>query len=209
MIAYSRGPGFRINNNIGINITGESNAEDLINIYKSSGTADDPIQVNNNKLFGSGTSPSGGGILLSDQGGSHQIAENNILVNPGQYGIGIGGGRYNTLRNNRVYSDDQRSFTNIGVVVLRFNGDGRGTAPGECYGHTVENNEITWWKGPNYKNKGQPAFLDPYHKPRSGTDGIEPNCGSVAGWSTNKFDTKESQPANLDMSIWNPDWNNP
>ncbi len=208
-IVNSSGSGFRINNNIGINILGESNAEDLVNIYKSNGTPGDPIQVNNNKFFGSGESSSGGGILLADQKGSYQIAENNILVNPGQYGIAIGGGRYNTLRNNRVYSDDQRSFTNIGVVVWRFNANGNGTQPGDCYGHTIENNEITWWKGPNYKNNGLPASLAPYYNPSFGADRKGANCGPIAGWTTNKFDTKASQPANLDMSLWNPDWNNP
>jgi len=209
LVAYSRGPGIRINNNIGINILGKSRPEDLVNIYKSSGTAYDPIQVNNNKFLGGGPSLSGGGILLSDQGGSYQTAENNILVNPGSYGIAIGGGRSNSLRNNRVFSDAQRSFSNVGLVVWRFNNKGGGTQPGSCYGHTVENNEITWWKGPNYRNNGQATTLSPYFKPKSGADNVAPNCDSVAGWKTNKFDKNKSQPARLGMSIWNPAWNNP
>jgi len=117
MIAYVHAKGIRINNNVGINVLGESNAEDLINIFKSDGTADDPILVSNNKFYGGGPSSSGGGIMLGDQGGSYQLSENNILVNPGGYGIAIAGGHHITHRNNRVYSDDQRDFSNIGVMA--------------------------------------------------------------------------------------------
>ncbi len=43
------GGGNRINHNLALNILGKSNPEDLINIYKSSGTLDDPIQVIGNR----------------------------------------------------------------------------------------------------------------------------------------------------------------
>jgi len=208
-MVYARGPGIRVTNNIGINILGESYPEDLINVYRSSGTASDPILISGNKFLGGGPSPSGGGIILGDQGGSYQIAENNILVNPGQYGMQIAGGNNNTIRNNQIFSDDKRDFANGGIIVWRYNDIGTGTQPGNCYGHTVVSNQVTWWKGPNYKNNGSPAIRNTSWLPGYGSDNVEPNCGTVSGWDNNDFDTDSSQPANLDMSLWNTAWNTP
>ncbi|NOY17522.1 MAG: choice-of-anchor D domain-containing protein [Gammaproteobacteria bacterium] len=208
-MVYARGPGIRVTNNIGINVLGESYPEDLINVYKSSGTASDPILISGNKFLGGGPSPSGGGIILGDQGGSYQIAENNILVNPGQYGMQIAGGSNNTIRNNQIFSDDKRDFANGGIIVWRYNDIGTGTQPGNCYGHTVVSNQVTWWKGPNYKNNGSPAIRNASWLPGYGSDNVEPNCGTVAGWDNNDFDTDSSQPANLDMSLWNTAWDIP
>jgi len=59
--------------------------------------------VRGNWIRGGGPSTSGGGINIGDYGGSYQITENNILVNPGQYGIGISGGNNMIMRNNKVY----------------------------------------------------------------------------------------------------------
>jgi len=210
MVAFVRGP-VLIDNNIGINVPGESAPEDLINIFKSSGTPDNPLRITNNKFRGGGPSVSGGGIILGDQGGSYQIAENNILVSPGGYGLGIVGGRNNTLRNNKVYSpaDVERPFAGVGIQVWRFDHKGQGTKPGDCSNHTVEFNEITFWRGPNWQDRGLPALLNSRFNPSTGNDGLAPNCGVIAGWSTNKFDSARAQPANLDGSIWNSRWNTP
>jgi hypothetical protein len=205
-IAFVHAGGIRVTDNIAVNILGQSNPEDLINVYSSDGTPDDPIQIKRNRFNGGGPRLSSGGIILGDQGGSYQIAEDNILVNPGQYGLQIGGGHHHTFRNNLVYSDDQRSFTNVGVIIWRY---GSGTAPGECHSHTVEFNEITWWRGPNYKNKGNEPWLAPHYNPSFGSDKIKPNCGDAVGWRTNKFDTKQNQPADLDESLWHQEWSNP
>ncbi|NOY16159.1 MAG: right-handed parallel beta-helix repeat-containing protein [Gammaproteobacteria bacterium] len=208
-MVYVRGPGIRVTNNIGINILGKSDPEDLINVYKSSGTAIDPILISGNKFLGGGPSPSGGGIILGDQGGAFQIAENNILVNPGQYGMQIAGGNNNIIRNNQIFSDARRDFTNGGIIVWRYNDVGTGTQPGDCFGHTVVSNRVTWWKGPNYKNNGAPAARNTSWLPDYGSDNAQPNCGTVSGWNNNDFDTDNSQPANLDMSLWNTAWDNP
>ncbi len=209
MAAFVRAGGIRINNNTGINIIGESYAADLINIFKSKGLPDDPIQIRNNRFKGGGPLKSGGGIMTGDQGGAYQLVENNILVNPGQYGLAIAGGNNITIRNNQVFSDDQRDFTNIGVFVWRFDSKGKGTKPGDCSGHTVENNTVTWWKGPNYRSNGLPASLNASWLPEKGVDGLSPNCGVVSGWGNNTFDRADSQPASLDLSLWNSDWDNP
>ena len=101
MVAYVHARGIRINNNVAINQLGKSDTEDLVNTYSSSGTADDPIQVNNNQFYGSGSSHSGGGILLGDGGGSYMEARNKFIVNPGQYGLAMSG-HHQVFSNNKL-----------------------------------------------------------------------------------------------------------
>lgn len=54
--------------------------------------------------------------MLGDSGGSYLVADGNTLVNPGQYGMAISGGRNNSITNNLIYGVSQ-SFTNIGLYV--------------------------------------------------------------------------------------------
>ena len=110
------GGGNRINHNLALNILGKSNPEDVINIYKSSGTADDPIQVIGNKIRGGGPSGSGGGIMTGDGGGAYIVVRDNILVDPGQYGIAIAGGHHIQILDNKVFGKRQ-PFTNVGIYV--------------------------------------------------------------------------------------------
>ncbi len=134
------GPGNSISYNAIENIEGESSPDDNINLFNSHGTPESPIRVSNNWIRGGGPSPSGGGILLGDWGGSYQIAENNIVVNPGQYGMGIAGGNNMTLRNNKIYSK-RRSFTNVGLSICNWTAD---KTTGPSYNITVQNNQINW-----------------------------------------------------------------
>ena len=182
MVAFVHGPGIRINNNININVRNESQTEDLVNTYKSNGKPDDPIQVNNNIFYGSGPDHiSGGGILLADAGGAYQEARNNIIVNPGSYGLAFVEGHHLVFANNKVYSDDQQPFTNIGVMI------GWGT---DNEAIEFSNNEITYWQGTHWV--GEP-HLYPYEffGDGSGQD--------VIGWDTNKFDKNRNIFTILDM----------
>ncbi|MGZ3944608.1 MAG: right-handed parallel beta-helix repeat-containing protein [Mucilaginibacter sp.] len=108
------GAGNRVDSNRFQNILGQSDAEDAISIYKSSGTANDPIQVNENQIRGGGPSDSGSGIMIGDGGGQYVTANRNTLVDPGQCGMGIAGGSNMTLSGNNIYGK-QQSFTNVGV----------------------------------------------------------------------------------------------
>ena len=181
-------------------------------MYQSGGTASDPILIARNKFNGGGPSGSGAGMQLGDDGGSYIVAEDNILVNPPAVGLGMAGGHDITYRNNKVYSanDPQRYFTNVGLTAGRiYNPDtGVGTPPGKCYNITIENNAITFWQAANWNNNGAPAWRNPTYITSKGTDGVSPSC-EITGWSTNKFDTDSAQPANLDMSLWNPAWKYP
>jgi hypothetical protein len=188
-VAFVHAKGIRINNNIAINVPGQCDTEDLINTYISGGTAADPIQINNNQFYGSGSSRSGGGILLGDGGGSYMEAKNNVLVNPGQYGLAMSG-HHNVFANNKVYSDQHQSHANLGVSIGWTASQGGG---GDCYSLGFSNNEITFYKGTDWiSTAGVAPYLYPYFK-WSG-------C-SVSGWTTNKFDTPKNQTANLDETI--------
>ncbi len=137
------GAGNEVMNNKGENFPGESNPEDQVSMFKSSGTATSPLLIKNNMFRGGGPSLSGGGIVAGDYGGDYIIIENNQLVNPGNYGIAVAGGNYNVLNNNRVYSD-YHSYNNAGVIIW-----GQGGA--SCSNVTYTNNHINW----PYKLYGQ------------------------------------------------------
>jgi len=155
------GTGNRINFNSCDNISGQSNPEDLINIYMSNGTVNDPIQANGNWLRGGGPSLTGGGMLVGDNGGSYQIVENNICVNTGHEGIQIAGGHCITIRNNKVYSQ-LTSVSGVGVVVAM-----EPIAP--C---SVQNNQINW-------TRADGLVKNLYNAAASGV---------VSDWGTNTYD---------------------
>ena len=111
----------QITNNKVENILGQSGSEDVINVYKSHGSANNPIMVSGNTIRGGGPANSGGGIMLGDNGGSYITATNNVLVDPGQYGMAIAGGIHMTITNNKIYGK-QQSFTNVGLYYWNQSG---------------------------------------------------------------------------------------
>jgi nitrous oxidase accessory protein NosD len=165
------GGGNRINDNLALNVSGKSNPEDVINLFKSSGTADDPIQVVGNKIRGGGPSESGGGIMTGDNGGAYILVKGNILVDPGQYGIAIAGGHHIQVLDNKVVGKRQ-PFTNVGIYAWN-----QSRAP--SHDHTIKGNQVRWFNKDGAEN---PCW-------NSG------NCGAVAGWDSNDWH------ADLDDSI--------
>jgi hypothetical protein len=153
------GAGSSVTNNKGENIFGQSHAEDAISMYQSSGTASSPIMISNNWIRGGGPSSSGGGIMLGDNGGSYLTAQNNILVNPGEYGIAIAGGDHNSLINNTVYGASQ-FFTNVGLYVNSINGYNETNS-------TVSGNQVLFYNTNNYANN---CWLAPGVEKPSGWD---------------------------------------
>lgn len=133
------GDGNSISYNVFENIWGESSPADVINLFASNGTSRSPITVKGNWIRGGGPLGSGGGIDLGDNGGSYQIAEENILVNPGQVGMGMAGGTNLTIRNNKIFAK-QQSFTNVGLAIANWTYD----RTGPSHSIVVENNEVNW-----------------------------------------------------------------
>jgi parallel beta-helix repeat protein len=163
-VQFNNSTGKIINNTL-INEAGKSNPEDAINIYKSFGTVDNPILINGNKITGGGPSTTGGGIILGDTGGAWQIASNNILVNPGQYGMAVAGGTNISITNNTIFAK-QQPFTNVGLYAWNQSGQ-------LCSNITVGGNRVNWTKSDGSKNNWWNGG----------------NCGVIAGWSTNTYDT--------------------
>ncbi len=92
-----------------INERGRSVPEDCINLYKSAGTAESPVLVENNYLTGDPVagsqdkSPNGSGIMLGDEGGAHILCRKNTILSAAQMGIGVAGGHFIRVEDNFVF----------------------------------------------------------------------------------------------------------
>jgi len=159
------GAGSSISYNVGENILGQSYPEDAISLCRSNGTATSPIQVIGNKIRGGGPSGSGGGIMSGDLGGSYVLVQDNILVNPGQYGLTVSSGHDINISNNKIYSA-QLPFSNIGLSAYK-------QYDISTYNITISNNAV------NFTNKD--GVLNDMWNAN--------NCGTVVGWSTNYHDS--------------------
>jgi len=143
------------------NILGASDPEDAISMFKTTGTPTSPVKIIGNWIRGGGPSHTGGGIMLGDNGGAYLIAEKNVLVNPGQYGVAISGGTNISIINNIIYSK-QQTFTNVGLYIWN-------QSHSKCALNVISGNQINWTNAQGEKN----------NKWDNG------NCGSVSGWDSN------------------------
>jgi len=135
------GEGNRIAHNYGVNEHGKSDPEDMVSLYQSSGTEDAPILVEHNYFTGDpevgskDMSDSGSGIMVGDQGGEHILVRGNMIISPGQVGIGAyGGGDIRILDNLIVGRESNRS--NVGLMLWM---NSQGGGPIEARG-----NRIAW-----------------------------------------------------------------
>ncbi len=136
-------PGIAITNNT---IEGrgrwDSDYEDMINLYSSSGTASSPIRIAGNTLRNGGPSTTGTGMILGDgniESGptSYVIAENNLLIDPGHVGINLAGGENITIRNNRIIgTGDVPHKTTTGFTINHYG------YSSECKNHVVTGNRV-------------------------------------------------------------------
>lgn len=157
---WENSTGGTIANNEGVG----GDTEDIISIYRSGGaSAADPLVIENNRFQGTDwTSASGSGILVGDGGGSHIVVRGNVLVNPGQVGIGVAGGTDIHVTGNTVYGA-RRPYSNVGIYAWGQD------AP--CSDIEVAHNTIDFSKA-----DGTPSAY---------WDGS--TCGAIAGWSTNTW----------------------
>lgn len=116
------GEGNVIRNNIAVNHWMRSNPEDVISIYKSAGTVDSPIVIQDNWIMGDpdvgskDLSRSGSGIMLGDDGGANIACVGNRLVSSGQVGIGVASGS-NILVACNVVLGRRSNRSNVGISV--------------------------------------------------------------------------------------------
>jgi hypothetical protein len=139
--------------------------EDHVSTFASNGTDQSPLLVAYNKIRGGGPSKSGGGILAGDYDGSYIEIRGNILVNPGQYGLAVAGGRNSKIVDNLVYAPDAFEWSNNGLFVWAQVGSG------ECYGHQVQGNRVFYVNAEGTPNAGWNAG----------------NCGEILGFDDNVF----------------------
>ena len=132
----------QIVNNFAVNHSGRSEPEDMISIYKSSGTSASPIRVQGNYLTGDpqtgsgGMSRSGSGIMLGDGGGGHIVCRGNTLISPGQVGIGVAGGRSIAVLDNTVLGH-RSDRSNVGIYTWNQEETRGGIV-------TVRGNRVAW-----------------------------------------------------------------
>ena len=152
-----------IRDNYSINERGKSRPEDVINIFKSTGTVNSPILVENNYIMGdlvegsTDKSANGSGIMLGDYGGAHILCRKNVIISAGQVGLGVAGGsfirvednlilgRKSNVSNNGLYVWNQSKLPSDHVTVVRnrvswVNKDGE---------------ENSWWDGGGVKELEQ------------------------------------------------------
>jgi hypothetical protein len=114
--------------------------EDMISIYMSNGTEQNPLVVEGNHFEGTDwTSAFGSGLALGDSGGQWQVGRYNVLLNPGQVGAFISGGQNNTLSDNIIFGE-QRTHSNVGIYLWDW------LDSGTCELHTITRNKVHWTK---------------------------------------------------------------
>ena len=135
-----------------VNYPGQSLVDDNIDLYRSSGTANQPLEIHDTYI--QGAYPSGGGIAIKGSAGDtaeQAPAFNNIhdnqVVGTGNYGIRFAAGHDNLALNNRVISsgllpDGTRvAARNAGLA----NGEDAGpVAAGSMFTNTMRDNLIGW-----------------------------------------------------------------
>jgi hypothetical protein len=130
-----RVPGMEVAWNDVRNEPRHSRVEDVVNVYRSSGTPTSPILIRRNFINGAyPTRPasneySGGGVLLGDGDGAaadspaYVIARHNVVLNTSNYGIGVAAGRHMRIIGNCVLAGgrlpDGRVIKaqNVGIYV--------------------------------------------------------------------------------------------
>lgn len=131
---------------------------DFISIFQSEGLMTDYIQVNNNRARinnVSGVDSNGSFIILGDEGGKFQKAEDNIGVTTGNVGIGAAGGIDIEVKNNIMYSP-QTTISNVAFYSNKYPEN----HPAQCGGHIFAGNIANWKNSSGNYNKAHAPSSD-------------------------------------------------
>ena len=144
-----------------VNRPGHSRVEDVISLYRTTGTAQTPIRIHHNYIRGAFPEDaatgaySGGGIMLGDQGGAYQHAYENVVVGTSNYGVAISGGRHNRIDDNLVVSTGlledgtEIASQNVGMYIWNLHDevgfrDNGGSGNRVAWAHH-EHGRNDWW----------------------------------------------------------------
>ncbi len=102
-----------------------SDFEDMINFFSTTGTPESPIVVRGNYMRNGGPSASGTAIILGDGRGRFGTAYinvvKNVIVDPGHVGINVAGGHHFVVRGNTIYGGaDVGLWTATGLTVNHY-----------------------------------------------------------------------------------------
>lgn len=154
---------------------GTDRLEDFISLFRSSGAEEDYIRVWQNRArtdgTGKGVSPSGSFIILGDHGGSYQIAEENIGVNPGNVGVGAAGGHHIHMIGNKMYSGPIKDISN--VAFYSFLGSSNPLI--SCSNHVSLDNRAHWFCFSDACKAKEAGVLNKAHSP--GLETLPIYCG--------------------------------
>jgi hypothetical protein len=100
-----------------------NNVEDHINMHNSPGLANERTEIAYNRIRG-GKSRSGSAMMIGDgpNGGGNVWAHDNTIVNIGNAGMGIAGGRNITFENNRIFNDGSTSLSGAAFSIRNYSG---------------------------------------------------------------------------------------
>lgn len=141
----------RVRNRAGISITDnviagrgpwDSDYEDIINLYSSSGTPESPIRISRNLIVNGGPSRTGTAIIVGDGSSTDGptqwvLVDDNVIVNPGHVGINLAGGDNIVVTDNIIYGDQPvRHPTTTGLTINHYG------YSAECRDHVVTGNRV-------------------------------------------------------------------
>lgn len=119
----------------------DSDFEDMINFFSTTGTAESPIVVRGNYMRNGGPSASGTAIILGDGrnklGTGYINVVKNVIVDPGHVGINVAGGHNFVVKHNIIYGGAKVGlWTATGLTINHY----RYTP--ECRDHKIYGNRV-------------------------------------------------------------------
>lgn len=168
--------------------------EDHFNFFKSKGSANERMEIAYNKLRGGNSNDSGSGMVIGDGAGEYQWAHHNVIVDVAGVGIGVSGGKYQTIEYNRIYNNINSTITKSrhAVSVANYVAPVNGVKP-ECKYITLTNNV-----GFGVKNTdGSGAIFTYYRNPEP-----DPDSCSLVTDTPNTFYTAQPAPTVLSSEIF-------
>jgi hypothetical protein len=166
-------PGVDVGWNEVINYPGQSLVDDNIDLYRSSGTANQPLEIHDTYVQGAypykaEDAYSGGGIKIDGKAGdstrdvsAFNSIHDNQVVGTTNYGIQFAAGHDNIAANNRVISSgllaDGSKLAAQQVGMADSDANGTGMANGSMYNNTMRDNLIGWacWQASCAKEGGR------------------------------------------------------